>query len=179
MKMKACFFFVCLVVAVAASGLIHAQNAAARPAGRWSGRATGTDAKPYSVTVILDESGAGLIEYPSLKCGGTLRFVRRSGAAFVYQEKITHGQTKCGQGGRIDVLPDGAQIGWTRSISGTKATATLTSDEDLAEDSCASCEVNYDQALQACFRIANPDDQQKCHDRAEDDLNTCERICRQ
>jgi hypothetical protein len=179
MKLAASVAFVCLCIAVLVSGVLHAQKPATGLAGgMWSGRATGTDAQSYSVTVTLDGSGNGFVEYPSMKCGGKLRFVRKNGATFSYRETITHGQTKCGAAGQVDLIPNGTQLMLTRSAGASKATATLASVDNPGPNGCASCELNYDQSYQACFRSsASADDRQKCQDRAEDDLHTCEGVC--
>jgi hypothetical protein len=180
MKLAAGVVFIYFGIAVLLSSALQAQKpAVGLSGGMWSGQATGADAKSYSVTVTLDGTGAGFVEYPSMKCGGRLQFVRKSGDTFSYREKITHGQAKCGPAGQVDMVPNGSQLIWTRSAGGTKATATLTSVDNPGPNGCASCELDYDQAIQACIRVANSDERQKCQDRAEDDLQTCEGACQQ
>ena len=127
----------------------------------------------------MDGSGKGYVEYPSLKCGGTLRFVRKTGSAFSYRETITHGQTKCGAPGQIDLTPNGDQLGWARTAGSAKSSATLTMVGQPGPNECATCELHYDQSYQACYRISSMDDRQKCQDTAEDDLRTCEGACQQ
>lgn len=167
-----------LVILFLPSRLLDAQKTVTGLArGTWSGRASGTDAKSYSVTVTLDGTGAGFVEYPSRKCGGTLRFVRQYGNTFSYRETITHGQTKCGPAALVDMVPNGEQVLWTRAAGSQKVTATLTVVDNPGPHACARCEMDYDQNVAACYRIANADDRQKCQDRAEDNLHTCEQIC--
>jgi hypothetical protein len=179
MKLAASLFVVCLSI-VGISGYVHAQkNAPGLAGGRWAGRADAGDAKSYSVTVILDGNGTGFIEYPSMKCGGTLHFVRKNGEAFLYREAITHGQSKCGASGQVELIPDGADLTWTRLSAGTHASATLSSVQSENTGDCTSCEISYDQSVAACYRNPSMDDRQKCLDRAEDDLHTCEGICKE
>jgi hypothetical protein len=178
MKVAGGVAFICLGIALCVSGFGHAQKPAAGLAsGMWSGEASSAGARSYSVTVSLDGSGAGFIEYPSMKCGGRLRFVRQNGAAYSYRETITHGQTKC-TAGVVDLVPDGSQLTWIHTAGSQRVTATLDTVDNRANDDCTSCELNYDQALQACFRTSG-DDRQKCQEHAEDDLHSCEGACQQ
>jgi hypothetical protein len=179
MKLAASALCICLGIAVLISSPLRAQKTAPGLAGgMWSGRATGADAKSFSVTVTLDGSGAGFIEYPSLKCGGKLRFVRKNGELFSYRETITHGQSRCGAAGQVDLVANGSELMLTRSAGGSKSTATLTSVDSPGPNGCASCELNYDRNYQSCFNTTNSsDDRQKCQDRAEDNLHTCEGVC--
>jgi hypothetical protein len=171
---------VCLGIAVVISGSLYAQKPATGLArGSWSGRATGSDSKTFSVTVSLNGNGGGFVEYPSLKCGGSLRYFRRNGDAYSYRETITHGESHCGAAGTIDLVPDGTQLDWTKTAGGQKSTATLTIPDNPGPNACATCELNYDQNYLACDRMTNSDDKQKCRDRADDDLRTCEGACTQ
>jgi hypothetical protein len=181
-KFAGFFLFVCLCVAALFAGFALGQDAGANgPMGRWSGRATDANSKSFNVTVMLDGSGAGFIEYPSRKCGGSLKLVRRGNTSFSYQERITHGQAACTTGGFVDLAPNGGQMDWTRTAGGTKSTAVLDSDEGTAApNGCASCEMNYDQSIQSCARSnSTSDDRQKCRSQADDDLRNCEGDCRQ
>lgn len=145
--------------------------------GMWSGRASGTDVRPYSVTVTLDGTGAGFVEYPSRKCGGKLRFVRQIGNQYSYRETITHGQTKCGAAAQLVMIPDGNQLYWTRVAGGQKVAATLTNVDNPGPHACTTCELNYDQSVVACYRLASADDRQKCQDTAEENRRACEQVC--
>lgn len=173
----------CLVflgIAVLICGSLHAQKAPTGLArGSWSGRVTGSDSKTYTVTVSLDGNGGGFVEYPSLKCGGTLRFFRKNGDAYSYRETVTHGQSHCRAAGTIDLASNGDQVTWTKTAGGDKSTATLTVPDTPGPNACATCELTYDQSYVACDRTSNADDKQKCRERAEDDLRTCEGACNQ
>jgi hypothetical protein len=127
----------------------------------------------------MDGSGSGFIEYPSLKCGGKLRFVHKNGDTFSYREMITHGQSKCGAAGVIDIVPDGDQLLWTRSVGENKSTATLMTVAAPGPNACATCELHFDQNYQACDRVSNSDERPKCQETAEDDLRACEGACQQ
>jgi hypothetical protein len=156
MKVAAGVIFIFLVIVVLPFSLLDAQKTNTGLAqGTWSGRANGADVKSYSVTVTLDGTGVGFVEYSSLKCGGKLRFVRRTGNTFSYRETITHGKTKCGAAGQVDMVPNGDQLFWSPAAGGQKVTATLTMVDNPGPHACSSCELNYDQNAAACYRIAN------------------------
>jgi hypothetical protein len=170
--------FVCLGLAVLSSTIVRAQKpAAGLNRGMWSGRASGPDSKLYRVTVTLDGTGAGFIEYSTIKCGGKLRFIRKNGVVYSYRETITHGQTRCGAAGQINLIANGEQLMLTRIAGNQKTSATLLSVDMPDPNDCTSCELNYDQNYEACYRISNADDRQQCQDRAQDNLQTCESAC--
>jgi hypothetical protein len=178
MKFATRFVVLCLGIIFVSPGFYSAQQTAASLSGTWSGRATQQGAKAFNVTVILDGSGSGFIEYPNKKCGGTLRFVRKNGDTLSYQETITHGKTTCAQNGRVDLLSDGNTLAWTWSAGADKATATLAETEVGGSSGCSDCDLNYDNSIQACYPIANSGDQQRCQDRADDDARTCHASCK-
>lgn len=178
MKFAMGLILICLGVVILPFSLLEAQKVDMGLArGMWSGRATGTNVKSYSVTVALDGTGVGFVEYPSLKCGGKLRFVRQIGNQYSYRETITHGQTRCGAAGQLVMIPDGDQLYWTRDTSGKKVTATLTNVDNPGPHACTTCELSYDQSVVACYRLNNADDRQKCQDNAEEARRACEQIC--
>lgn len=179
MKVAARFLIVFVGFIALIPGFFSAQQTAAGLAGTWSGRATKPGVRPYTVTVVLDGTGAGFIEYPSMKCGGTLHFVRKNGDALTYRETITHGKTKCSEEGRVDLLPSGNSLAWTWSAGEQKATATLTEMQSSGESGCVDCDLNYDRDLVACYRAANAAEQQRCQDRADEDARTCRTTCKQ
>jgi hypothetical protein len=178
MKMAARFLVIFVGIAILAPGFYLAQQTAAGLTGTWSGRATRQGAKSYSVTVILDGTGSGFIEYPNMKCGGTLKFVRKYGDTLSYKETITHGKAKCSEDGRVDLIPSGNVVAWSWSAGDDKATATLTATQANALNGCPECELNYDKDLQACYALPNLGDQQKCEDKADEDSRTCGASCR-
>jgi hypothetical protein len=178
MKVGARFIIFCVGMIILAPGFFLAQQTDARLAGTWSGRATRQGAKSYTVTVILDGTGAGFIEYPNRKCGGTLRFVRKSGDTLSYQETITHGAASCTQSGRVDLVPSGSVLAWNWSAGEDKATATLTTTQTVALSGCPDCDLNYDKDMQACYPVGNSGIQQKCLEKADEDLRTCQMSCK-
>lgn len=170
----------CLGVCVFSFSSLHAQNSSTGLArGMWSGHYSGPDAKVYHVTVTLDGTGAGFIEYSTMKCGGKLHFARKSGEDYSYRETITHGRAKCGAAGQVELIADGEQLMWTRTAGGKKMSATLLSVDMPDADDCTSCELNYDQNYDACYTISNGDDRQKCLDKAQDNLQNCEGACQE
>lgn len=178
MKLAASIVFICVGFFFAASVFPQAKKpASGLAAGTWSGQATGT--RSFSVTVWMDGKGKGYVEYPSLKCGGRLTFLKKSGETFSYRETVTHGQAKCGAAGQIDLTPNGEELAWTRTAGNNHSNATLTLVAEPGPNECATCELRYDQSYQACYRNSNMDDRQKCQDTAEDELRTCEGVCQQ
>ena len=177
MKVATRFLVVCVGIVVLVLGFLSAQQTAPGLAGTWSGRATKQGTKSYRVTVILNGSGAGFIEYADMKCGGTLRFVRKEGNILSYKETITHEKTACAQDGQMDVVANGKVLVWSWSAGESKATAKLTATLASAPSGCERCDFAYDRDFQACYRLANAGDQQKCQDLAEEDALTCKRSC--
>jgi hypothetical protein len=45
----------------------------------------------------------GNINYPSLRCGGNLEFIKTDGTSFWYREHLTFGEDKCIDGGMIQL----------------------------------------------------------------------------
>ena len=66
------------------------------------------DNNRYPVTVKIDASGNGTIDYSTLKCGGTLAAAGRSGAGFVFKETLTYG-SNC-TAGDITLVPSGNSL---------------------------------------------------------------------
>lgn len=181
MKTFARYIVLSIAVLILAPGLFWARQTAPGLAGTWSGKTTkheGPKSSATNVIFILDGSGAGFIEYPKLKCGGTLHLVRKNGDTLSYQETITHGKANCSEDGRVDVVPDGNALAWTWSAGQNKATATLTASQASSALGCVECDVNYDNELQACYRMTNSADQQKCQNNADDDLRICQTSCK-
>jgi hypothetical protein len=176
-KIAARFLIICVGILIAIPGLFSAQETTAGLSGTWSGRATKEGAKPYPVRVILDGSGAGYIEYPNKKCGGTLRFIGKNGNTSSYQETITHGQANCPQSGRVALIPDGKALTWSWSARDDKATATLTSTQ-AGLTGCPDCDLSFDKDIQACYVVGNNTGQQACLDKADDNLRSCQMSCR-
>jgi hypothetical protein len=88
-------------------------------AGTWSGSGHqsggGFESSDYPVVMTIDQSGAS-IDYPSLKCGGSLVELANSGTSAKYREQITYG--KCLDGGMISVTLAGNRLAWNWSGSG-------------------------------------------------------------
>ncbi len=67
----------------------------------------------YPVEMELYGS-VGNVDYPSLRCGGTVRFLREDNGAFVYRERITYGKAYCHEDGTIQISPKaGAATVWS------------------------------------------------------------------
>ena len=63
----------------------------------------------WTLNVKIDASGKGVIEYPSLSCGGTLAPLKAR--AYTFRETITHGN--CVSGGTILLTPlGGKKLSW-------------------------------------------------------------------
>ena len=117
-----------------AVGLVVILSPAQAKPPRWVGLATQTqdDAPPiqWRVSIIFNSVESARIDYPSLKCGGVMRFIRRSGAVRVYRERIRYGREICVDNGRITVRRQGTRLVWRWTGERTpyptmKAQATL------------------------------------------------------
>lgn len=77
----------------------HAQGLT----GAWEGEATQDD-PPLTYKLEINLNGnRGTYNYPSLRCGGTLEFIKADGTTFWYQEHLTYGKDKCIDGGIIQM----------------------------------------------------------------------------
>jgi len=88
--------------------------------GTWTGEATdiqGAQVTKYPVVMTLGRTG-GMIEYPSLKCGGRLTGIGQSSPYVFFIETITHGgldEAASSEGciaGAITVRITGDKLGW-------------------------------------------------------------------
>ncbi|MGH6735545.1 MAG: hypothetical protein ACRECX_05635 [Methyloceanibacter sp.] len=99
---------------------------AASLAGTWSGSGhqTGGGAPRQNYPVVMTiNSGGGTIDYPSLKCGGSLMELSNSGTSAEYRERITYGN--CIDGGTISVSFADGKLHWVWTGSGIGVTAML------------------------------------------------------
>jgi hypothetical protein len=168
----------CIGIVILIPGIFSAQGTATELAGTWSGRTTSQSAKPYRVTVILDGTGSGFIEYPNRKCGGTLRFIGKNGNTSSYQESITHGKANCTVSGRVVLIPEGNALAFSWSAGDDKATATLTSTQSGQLTGCPDCDLALAKDIQACYGVGNTPGLQACLDKADEDSRTCQMSCR-
>ncbi len=178
MKVVIRVLIVCIGIAILIPSIFSAQGTAAGLAGTWSGRTTSQAAKPYRVTVILDGTGSGFIEYPNRKCGGTLRFLGKNGNTSTYQETITHGKASCPQSGRVALIPDGNALAWSWTAGDDKSIATLTSTQAGQLTGCPDCDLNLAKDIQACYGVGNTPGLQACLDKADEASRTCQMSCR-
>ena len=178
MKLATRFLLICIGIVILIPGIFSAQGTVAGLSGTWSGRTTSQAAKPYRVTVILDGTGSGFIEYPNRKCGGTLRFLGKNENTSSYQETITHGKANCPQSGRVALIPDGNALDWSWTAADDKATATLTSTQSGQLTGCPDCDLAFAKDIQACYVVGNTTGQQACLDKADDDARACQMSCR-
>ena len=73
--------------------------------GTWSGIVTQSEPNTtYAVEMEL-YGMLGSINYPSLKCGGKLEFLREEGKIFFYRETLTFGKDRCIDGGTVQISP--------------------------------------------------------------------------
>ena len=178
MRIAIGFLIVCIGIVILIPTILPAQGTPAALAGTWSGRTASQPAKPYRVTVILDATGAGFIEYPNRKCGGTLRFVHKYGDTLSYQETITHGMTSCPKNGRVRLIPSGNTLAWSWTAGDDRATATLTSSNAGQLTGCPDCDLSLARDIQACYVTGNSSGLQTCLDKADEDSRTCQMSCR-
>jgi hypothetical protein len=120
-----------VAAAVAAALFVHNSPAFAEGVGgTLAGSVTQSDNNAtYAVDMELYGS-RGSINYPSLRCGGTISFVRAAGGTFWYQESITYGTDKCINGGMIQISPspfkDPTSWNWRWDGSGISVRGVLT-----------------------------------------------------
>ncbi|MES1202981.1 MAG: hypothetical protein ABUS57_16205 [Pseudomonadota bacterium] len=95
------------VLMAAFAGAADAQTA---PVGVWRGIGLQVDAggkqSEWTIDLQIKADGSATIEYPSLKCGGTLARLPSGG----YRETITYGN--CVTGGTIGFVPMGGKLIW-------------------------------------------------------------------
>lgn len=77
------------------------------PRGVWGGVVKQTNYGEYEVHMTINrmEVGktAGKIDYPTLKCGGTLTFTEQRDDRYVFIESIEKGRGRCTDGGTIEI----------------------------------------------------------------------------
>ncbi|MBL8601062.1 MAG: hypothetical protein JNK72_03975 [Myxococcales bacterium] len=87
---------------------------APRCLGRWQGE--GQNAGPVwsiDMTVTAEEGATcGVIEYPSLGCGGLLTRCHREGDRVYFTEVYTHNPGTCAPAGRIEARCEGVDMFW-------------------------------------------------------------------
>jgi hypothetical protein len=66
----------------------------------------------WSIAMTIN-ANASSIDYPSLKCGGTLAQLSRTDSSAEFREHITYGQERCVDGGTITVKYLNGQLGWS------------------------------------------------------------------
>lgn len=96
--------------------------------GQWCGvgEQTGPGAlrSAWSANVVL-KGPEGLVEYPSLQCGGTLTFERTDGNVHLYIERITYGRDRCIDGSSVGVELVGGSLRVEWTGGGAQSTAVL------------------------------------------------------
>ena len=71
--------------------------------GSWEGEVTQND-PPSNYPMEMNLYGNnGNTNYPSLRCGGNLEFIRTDGTSYWYREYLTFGKDKCIDGGIIQL----------------------------------------------------------------------------
>jgi hypothetical protein len=80
--------------------------------GTWSGTVDQPGVGKYPVTMSITSLATGTIDYPTLKCGGTL-LTHGSASSLTYTETITYGADRCFNDGKIALrLIDVNQLQW-------------------------------------------------------------------
>lgn len=161
-------------------------SAVGRLAGKWSGIVDqpGGEISSYTIVMTLESSGGGTVDYPDLKCGGTLTRIRSEGEYFFYRERIAYGKETCIDGGTMRLkLQDGKlELYWFESA--TIARALLTAEKQAVRSEaqpvdCLSCTAAYDQENSACaMNISDLKARAKCRDDAVNALRKCLSGCR-
>lgn len=108
-------------------GCDHAQPAGL--CGSWRGDVAQQN-PPASYPVEMQLYGHdGNTTYPSVGCGGRLKFLRSDGAGYWYREHISYGGDKCSDGGIIEMRPQPSgnhtSWNWTWTDSGVSVTGVL------------------------------------------------------
>lgn len=194
MKRVATGFLMLLVMIsplLPAQCIADAREAGAMPddsrlAGKWSGIVDqpGGEISSYTIVMTLESSGGGTVDYPDLKCGGTLTRIRSEGEYFFYRERIAYGKETCIDGGTMRLkLQDGKlELYWFESA--TIARALLTAEKQAVRSEaqpvdCLSCTAAYDQENSACaMNISDLKARAKCRDDAVNALRKCLSGCR-
>lgn len=163
-----------------------AGPAAARFAGKWSGTVEQPEGETpaYKMVMTLDPSGGGSIDYPDLKCGGTLTYLKTEGVYSFYRERITRGKEKCIDGGTVRLKPNGGKLEWYWYGGPVTARALLISEEPVVKNedrqvSCLSCTAAYERENKACaMNISDLALRAKCRDGVVNALRKCLAGCK-
>lgn len=88
----------------------------ASPEGNWRGLVKQAGYGAYLVNMRIERlvkgSRCGTIEYPSLKCGGSLTLIETQGPLYILKENLTYGN--CIKGGVIHLQKqDDGNLSWT------------------------------------------------------------------
>jgi hypothetical protein len=78
----------------------------------------------WSASLML-QGPTGRMDYPSLRCGGTLAFEGVRGDVHLYRERLDHGHARCLDGGLVAVKIIGASVHWEWTGAGGVASAML------------------------------------------------------
>ncbi len=158
----------------------------ARLAGKWSGTVDQPEGETasYKMVMTLDPSGSGSIDYPDLKCGGTLTYIKTEGVYSFYRERITQGKEKCIDGGTVRLKKHGGKLEWYWYGGPVTARALLTSEKPVVKTgaqpvTCLSCTAVYERDNKACaMNISDLTLRAKCRDGAVNALRKCLAECK-
>src|SRR5215471_4642695 len=97
-------------IGLAAHSLIPlGTNAQSIPAGTWEGQGFQKNRSgpvvSWSIRLRFLQNGNGIVEYPSLNCGGTLTKLPTTVIA-QYREHIDHGRERCADNGVVEIQED-------------------------------------------------------------------------
>ena len=114
MVVTTCLFFSLCVVVCAQSSNRKWLN------GSWEGTGYQIDSGTTWTMSFRARRKQFLIEYPSLKCGGTWRLIRVNSRRAIFRERITIGRSECVDRGLVTIEKlNGRQIAYRFSYAGT------------------------------------------------------------
>jgi len=115
-----CVMLLCFL----ADGPVHAQTLSGHWCGFGEQVGPGDHRSAWSASITL-KGAQGLVEYPSLQCGGTLTFERADGDVHYYIEHITQGRDRCIDGSivGVELVGGSLRVEWTGG--GAQSTAVL------------------------------------------------------
>jgi hypothetical protein len=99
-------------------------------AGTWAGEGYQVNpagpASSWTIRLQILKNGDGVIDYPSLNCGGKL--IKQPAAGFgEYREHLDYGSDKCVDHGRVVILEKAGELSWYWSGDGTNNPKTSAS----------------------------------------------------
>lgn len=94
-------------------------------AGVWQGDGKQDNNSRWTIQITISPNRY-LIAYPSLNCGGELKFIKEMGNALIFEEYLTYGLNGCYNNGKTILIKDGdnsMRYYWYYENGGRKAAA--------------------------------------------------------